>query len=794
MLAVLHCCTDLLVSLRRSLLAYLHPAIDQHLTTASEPAPLPPSSHPFASASGSSTGSLPRRTYNSSRHSRLQSFNNNTPASPAPLSSPPPRPPPTAELPPLPSSVTGHRRNKSSASRQVSGAQSIASPNYASTSSASTSNAARQALSSPNGHLGTAGTATSTPSASSDRLSPTPQNKAKSGRTPSRQLLQSALDLAKQAVEYDRSNNVEGALASYNEAVSRLRSVMSRVGVEPSSQDKRSSSGRAEQEGRTLKGIHDAYLARIQLLVQMREGTSIEEEGMAAAVPPSDQTPAPIPSTSSAVPAPSALAAQPPQIAQPPAPEPEQELEQQAPQFEVETNATPKLAPSSTQRQQISPASDLDLASDRTPRQSEDAGTGIGNLMLSVEGEGEGDERSPPFQPRELSMDPPSSQSAQSPQPAQAATSAQPIQPPPRKASISATTTGPGGPFPGRAPAPSTRSAVKIDSFLSQRSDEATEVLAQTPIHVDADVDRRSMTTQPSSLSLRRGSDFEREKSLPALPPTPLSASSASSSVQDHSDGGYAGLGIGSPDASIPINAGVYDRRKVSAPDTTLSGLGGLRINTDHTTATSSLAPPVVLSAMSSQSSTRSQSTLPKSMTGSLISPVPEAQPAEVIHRPFHLLRTFCLSMDPDSTGSYLTGAVHISSAVWKPSDWSKAAAANGKPLNPPRIASQEVKARILEALVNQLEGVRATSGVLLDGTRESNRHNPEANQGSTKALVRTAEELCGALDALMEEMDVSYKALNKAGVPVGAWKGKARSKAVSRVVWLGRASCVTLC
>ncbi len=35
------------------------------------------------------------------------------------------------------------------------------------------------------------------------------------------------------------------------------------------------------------------------------------------------------------------------------------------------------------------------------------------------------------------------------------------------------------------------------------------------------------------------------------------------------------------------------------------------------------------------------------------------------------------------------------------------------------------------------------------------------------------AEEFCGALDGLDEEMDQGYKALMKGGVSVGGWKGK---------------------
>jgi hypothetical protein len=54
----------------------------------------------------------------------------------------------------------------------------------------------------------------------------------------------------------DKRNDVTGALAAYREAVSRLKSVMARVGVEPTENGRpRKSTGRAEEEGRTLRGI-----------------------------------------------------------------------------------------------------------------------------------------------------------------------------------------------------------------------------------------------------------------------------------------------------------------------------------------------------------------------------------------------------------------------------------------------------------------------------------------------------------------------------------------------------------
>lgn len=82
------------------------------------------------------------------------------------------------------------------------------------------------------------------------------------GRTPSRVLLQYALDLAQQAVMLDQDNRFAEALEMYKETVARLAEVMARVDA---SEEKRNGgkgktgpgAGRAgaEDEGRTLRGI-----------------------------------------------------------------------------------------------------------------------------------------------------------------------------------------------------------------------------------------------------------------------------------------------------------------------------------------------------------------------------------------------------------------------------------------------------------------------------------------------------------------------------------------------------------
>lgn len=97
-------------------------------------------------------------------------------------------------------------------------------------------------------------------------------------RIPSKDILQAALNLAQQAVECDRTNDIPGAIALYREAVEKLRIVMGRVGLslerlspnlgipEPSEEEKadrlaaaerRRASGasRSVEEGKTLTGI-----------------------------------------------------------------------------------------------------------------------------------------------------------------------------------------------------------------------------------------------------------------------------------------------------------------------------------------------------------------------------------------------------------------------------------------------------------------------------------------------------------------------------------------------------------
>lgn len=196
------------------------------------------------------------------------------------------------------------------------------------------------------------------------------------------------------------------------------------------------------------------------------------------------------------------------------------------------------------------------------------------------------------------------------------------------------------------------------------------------------------------------------------------------------------------------------------------------------------LAPPSAQSANFSLSSPRSclpsQQVLSAS-TGSLLSPLPEAQPTALVRRPFHLLRTLLQSMDPASPGAYLTGTVHISSAVWKPAQWAKTGASavpnSQRALGPPKIQAQDVKVRVIEGLVGQYEAVRLAGAPLLLGEREGARGSKGTGAGAGAGRVQhTAEQMCVALEEGEAEMEAGWKMLSKAGVVVGGWKGKKSS------------------
>lgn len=218
-------------------------------------------------------------------------------------------------------------------------------------------------------------------------------------------------------------------------------------------------------------------------------------------------------------------------------------------------------------------------------------------------------------------------------------------------------------------------------------------------------------------------------------------------------------------------------------PSTELGSASG---NTNGNLAPPSSIRPKTLSTSSARSGI-SVAASGISGGGSLISPLPESQPQQVIQRPFHLLRILYNSMDPEKEGAYLTGAIHISSAVWRPTDWQSTApsgpsGSGGKGGNndrQPKIAAQEVKAKVIEVMVARLEEIRDKGMFLIEGRREFEHGRGTgagAGAGAEGGMARMVDEFCVALDGLEEEMESSYKALVSKGVVLGNWKGKKTS------------------
>ncbi|KIR70170.1 hypothetical protein I310_06159 [Cryptococcus deuterogattii CA1014] len=210
----------------------------------SNPPPLPPSSfHPFASVTPTSHR-LSQQLVPSARSSTVKALRK-SPISNRP--SPPVRPPPSESLPPLPGQprITGggiYVNERAESPTPGYPAESLGSP---------------PPVANPQPSTQIEESFSTTTARTSRTAKP---------RIPSRHLLQDALDLAQKAVEMDRDNDVIGALAAYREAVSKLSSVMERIGLETGGLGSEKKKGKSEEEGRTLKGIHDAYVARIQLL------------------------------------------------------------------------------------------------------------------------------------------------------------------------------------------------------------------------------------------------------------------------------------------------------------------------------------------------------------------------------------------------------------------------------------------------------------------------------------------------------------------------------------------------
>nr|XP_019047961.1 hypothetical protein I302_04581 [Kwoniella bestiolae CBS 10118]OCF26891.1 hypothetical protein I302_04581 [Kwoniella bestiolae CBS 10118] len=827
----------------------------------SDPPPLPPapSSHPFA------TSSRPRP---SARLSSLSSLRKSGMISSRPSSPGPSGPPPSNDLPPLPTTLT---QNTPPKDKEKDKDRDPSRPNHVRQSSQSntppTISPRASSLFNQPGPSGTKHDSLGTPITLNKKLpehvQPQPTNSATAGpsskppRTPSRHLLQTALDLAQKAVEMDKNNDVLGALAAYREAVSRLKAVMERVGVEPAGDKKSGKKGKSEEEGRTLRGIHDAYVARIQLLSSYETNPEADTPASAEAGP-----------------------SKPRHISQP-------------------STSTSTLVPHSTS------------STEGTPRPSLDDGgmTGIGNFMLADSGDQSFDASAlsparpkaavsaikaqppaipqdtppPTMEQRSQSTDIPTSlnqqnlngQAIAAPSVSQQKGSipsiglGYPTSPPsntphtstPMKShisssSISGDTEGSPSSSKSRLKRPN-RPSMGLDmeadlTGIDGVADEKVEMLARTPreSHMPSSLgssnDRRSsnqsnrrvIPDSPQSVK----SDIERP-----LPPLPNSASSQNGQPRKSSLTGSSkplptpqGVLLVSPTttqgtisqrrqsrplsgtistlldqpqqtAAFPVsssNSSVRSgpggssippvptnqlRHKSSFSSSSQLGIGmvppqisrqpsgsaenqGLRIETHHSPSPAGaggrLAPPVNITNRAGISP-RSLPPLPDTALtatsgGTLISPLPETQPSEVLHRPFHLLRVLHSSMDPEGSGSYLTGSIHISSSIWNLSQ-------NGRnTIGPPKIAAQEVKMRCLESLILHFESIRITGQGLLNGPR---RHSRPGGSGGGANNSKLAEEFCLTLDELDEEMDNTYKLLSKGGVMLGlasgGWKGK---------------------
>jgi hypothetical protein len=238
--------------------------VSQLMVIAFKLPPLPPSASSASShRSFNGTGPFTASKTNALPGSR-QAFSQ---IPPQPL-----HPPPTSSLPPLPSlspkiPTRSHSRDPSISS-QMSTSSPPPSPQQAKTVSSRSSSLLSPAQLENSRFSGRSGSGSgSAPTSPTVQQAGPSSYASKPPRTPSRYLLQSALDLAQKAVEMDKNNDVAGALSAYTEAVTRLKSVMERVGVDPqrpeAGGDRKSRrsvmGGKTEEEGRTLRGIvsHD---------------------------------------------------------------------------------------------------------------------------------------------------------------------------------------------------------------------------------------------------------------------------------------------------------------------------------------------------------------------------------------------------------------------------------------------------------------------------------------------------------------------------------------------------------
>ena len=450
---------------------------------------------------------------------------------------------------------------------------------------------------------------------------------------------------------------------------------------------------------------------------------------------------------------------------------------------------------------------------EQTPRPSmEETAAGIGSLMLGDDSPRHSiDSLASPFNGR-----PPRSSSISD----HSHSSGPPIQPPPRRTSMAA--------FSPPAPSPSTSSqhapaitrspespvtslsrrrvpsrSMGIEAELDINEDDEIEVLARTPR-------TGAMLFDPhgDSISTRRGSESLIHQPDRAIPPPPNSAPlGGSTSPQRFHD---TGLLLVSPDvnqsnlAQRRLSRGLegsspQSRKRLETDETSVEAtnvarrtsigsrlssrisssylsVNGLRGSTDRGSTDNNHLGPQQAPPESSQSSMLSSA--PRSASASLVSSAYEPQPAEIIHRSFHILRILCISMDPESTGAYLTAQIHLSPAIWQTAHFHR----SGSKLGPPKIIAPEIKYRLLETLCFHLDIIRSSAAPLIVGARDCNWGQiGELPAGvSRQMLLNVANDLISALDAMDEDMQAGYKALMKGGVQVQSWKGKVKKSGVS--------------
>ncbi|ORX39065.1 hypothetical protein BD324DRAFT_679568 [Kockovaella imperatae] len=747
----------------------------------------------------------------------IQAFRRNT-SGQAP---PPTLPPPTSALPALP---TGAPQEPSTPSR--SGSTGSHSPRASSHRQSATPPPRSTSLLSP-AHLVEAESSAgpSTLSSNPSPSSPLRSTHSKSSRTPSRHLLQSALDLAQRAVEMDKNNDVLGALDAYREAVARLKNVMERVGVEPGKEEgrkRRNTSGKTEEEGRTLKGIHDAYVARIQLLISYENrDEAVDNTPPATSVLSSTN---PSMSTSTLVPK------------TPPFEASQAGERTPRPSIDVTARDLGALSLNTNEDTVRHDSAHNELASPfASGRRPTDSGFHRQDLSMAAGG---AQGQAPFGTPRSTSQ----SLSRESPQSSQQS---------PDIMSPASSTRSRGSRR--KVSRPSVGLESELDLQISE-GEEDMEILDKTPQIASSS---RMSTSETSQSSPRRSSGVvDTDRPLPPLPPPMshwvdgqpkiharqaslgrssmlVSPSTALGTISQRRQKGIADPPASAQNLQQASSEGLSAFSGTSAfptrvpSDRQSSGLSSLlptRLRTrsqpgrvgpeeipplptatirhqasfssqhkpsiaslNHGDKTgsdtsrfdsNSLVPPPSASPMSLRSVGRSLNPPPSSVisaSGALMSPLPESQPKDLVHRPFHLLRLLQRSMDPSSSGSYLTAKIHISSAVWKPAIWPKTAS-GVKALGPPKIAGQEAKVRIMESLIINIGIISRTGLILLDGPRDFTP--PDGTEGVgdpsvSRSMSAMADELCGAFDALEEEMDAGHKLLSKNGVVVGAWKGK---------------------